>query len=87
MNWNDAAEDLLQQILQSTPRPERERAQARLHEAAEAYAEENGLNRVGVQSVIAAYIQITPEALRSELPHQLEALGLDQSDYRHLLDA
>jgi hypothetical protein len=31
-----------------------------------------------------AYIQITA---KPELPHQLEALGLDQSDYQHLLDA
>ena len=87
MHWNAAAADLLHQILQRTPRPERERTEARLREAAEAYAEENGLGRVGVQPVIAAYIQITPEPLRAELPHQLEALGLDESDYQHLLDA
>ena len=87
MNWNDAAEDLLEQILQRTPRPERERAAERLKEEAEAWAEENGLNRVGVQPVIAAYIRITPEALRSEVPNQLEAWGLDESDYQHLLDA
>lgn len=87
MHWNDAAEDLLHQILQRTPRPERERAEVRLREAAQAYAEENGLNRIGPQPIIAAYIRLTPEALRSDLPHQLEALGLDQSDYQHLLDA
>jgi hypothetical protein len=85
MHWNDAAEDLLAQILQRTPRPERERAEARLREAAEQYAEENGLGRVGVQPVIAAFIALTPEALRPELPRQLEALGLEESDYRHLL--
>ena len=85
MNWNDAAEDLLREILQRTPRPLRESAEAQLRQAAEAYAEDKGLNRVGVQSVIAAFIQTTPEALRPELPRQLEALGLDESDYGPLL--
>ena len=85
MNWNDAADDLLHEILQRTPRPAREAAEAQIRQTAEGYAEDNGLNRVGVQSVIAAYIQVTPETLRSELPRQLEALGLDESDYGHLL--
>jgi hypothetical protein len=85
MNWNDAADDLLHEILQRTPRPAREAAEAQIRQAAEGYAEDNGLNRVGVQSVIAAFIQVTPETLRSELPRQLEALGLDESDYGHLL--
>src|ERR1017187_3329106 len=35
MNWNDAAEDLLQQILAQTPRPVREAAEAQLRERAE----------------------------------------------------
>ena len=30
MNWNDAADDLLQQILSQTPRPVREEAEAQL---------------------------------------------------------
>ena len=86
MNWNDAAEDLLNQILQRTPRPMRDATESRIRETAEAHAADNGLNRVGVQTVIAAYVQSTPEALRPELPRQLEALGLDVSDYEHLLD-
>jgi hypothetical protein len=85
MHWNDAAEDLLAQISQRTPRPERERAAARLREAAEQYAQDNGLGRVGVYPVITAYIALTPEALRPELPRQLESLGLEEGDYRHLL--
>ena len=87
LHWNQAAEDLLHQILQRTPRPVRDQTEANLLSAAAAWAEDNGLNRIGIQAVIAAYIQITPEALRSELPHQFEALGLDESDYRHLLEA
>jgi hypothetical protein len=85
MNWNDAAEDLLHEILQRTPRPSREAAEDQIRLAAEAWAEDNGINRVGVQAVIAAYIRATPETLRSELPKQLEALGLDESDYGSLL--
>ena len=85
MNWNDAAEDLLAQILQRTPRPLRESAGAQIREAAEAHATEDGLNRVGVRSVIAGYIAVTPEALRPELPQQFEAMGLDAGDYGDLL--
>jgi len=85
MNWNDAAEDLMHQILQRTPRPERERAETNLRQAAEAHAEQDGLSRVGVQSVIAGYVAITPETLRSELPRILDSLGLDESDYGHLI--
>ena len=85
MNWNDAAEDLLHQILQQTPRPVRDATEAKLRETAERRAGDDGLNRVGVQTVIAAYIEITPETLRSELPHRLDLLGLDSSDYEHLL--
>jgi hypothetical protein len=85
MHWNDAAEDLLNQILQRTPRPERERAEVGLRQAAEDWAAENSLGRVGVQPVIAAYIRLTPEALRPELPLLLESLGLDESDYGPLL--
>ena len=85
MNWNDAAEDLLTQILQRTARPLRDATESQIREAAEAHAADQGLTRVGVQTVIAAYIQTTPETLRPELPRQLQALGLDESDYGHLL--
>jgi len=63
----------------------REASEANLRQVAEIRAEDEGLNRVGVQTVIAAYIAITPEALRPELPHRLDSLGLDASDYEHLL--
>ena len=68
MNWNDAAEDLLQQILAQTPRPLREGAEAQLRERAESLADDDGKRRVGVETVIAAWIATTPEAVRSDLP-------------------
>jgi hypothetical protein len=86
MNWNDAAEDLLAQVLSHTPRPEREAAERRLRVESEAAAEEEGRNRVGVETVISAWVRTTPEALRIELPRQMERLGLDPEEYRHLLD-
>jgi hypothetical protein len=85
MNWNDAAEDLLQQILAQTPRPVRDAAAAQLRGDAERLAEEDGKNRVGVETVIAAWIAGTPEAVRSDLPRQMERFGLDPAEYRHLL--
>ena len=85
MHWNDAAEDLLTQILQRTPRPLRDATEAQIREAAESHAAGQGVTRVGVQTVLAAYIETTPETLRSELPRQLQALGLDETDYEHLL--
>src|ERR1035441_6452689 len=86
MNWNDAAEDLLQQILAQTPRPMREAAEAQLRGSAERLAEDDGSSRVGVETVIAAWVANTPEAVRSDLPRQMERLGLDPSEYAHLLE-
>jgi hypothetical protein len=86
MNWNDAAEDFLNQVLQQTPRPVREETETQLRGLSEALAEEDGKNRVGVETVIAAWVRSTPETLRSELPRQMERFGLDPEEYRHLLD-
>ena len=85
MNWNDAAEDMLQQIVAQTPRPMREAAETQLREAAERMAEDAGKNRVGVETVIAAWVASTPEAIRPDLPSQMERFGLDPSECQHLL--
>jgi hypothetical protein len=81
MNWNDAAEDFLNQVLQQTPRPVREETERQLRGLAESLAENDGKNRVGVETVIAAWVQSTPEALREDLPRQLERFGLDPDEY------
>jgi len=86
MNWNDAAEDFLNQVMAQTPRPIREDAERQLRVAAEGLAEEDGKQRVGVETVIAAWVRTTPEALRPELPRQMERFGLDPNEYRHLLE-
>jgi hypothetical protein len=85
MNWNDAAEDFLNQVLGQTPYPVRDQTEANLRGAAESMAEGEGKNRVGVETVIAAWVQTTPEALRSDLPRQMEKFGLDPDEYAHLL--
>ena len=85
MNWNDAAEDLLNQVLAQTPRPVRDDTEKQLRQSAEALAQEDGNNRVGVETVIAAWVKNTPEGLRVDLPRQLERLGLDPDEYQHLL--
>ncbi|MBS1854166.1 MAG: DUF2621 family protein [Acidobacteria bacterium] len=86
MNWNDAAEDFLTQILQQTPRPVRDHTEAQLRGLAEGLADEEGKRRVGVETVIAAWVRATPEALRADLPRQMERFGLDPDEYRHLLE-
>lgn len=86
MNWNDAAEDLLQAILAQTPRPVREEAEAQLRATAERVADDEGKNRVGVETVIAAWVANTPETVRADLPRQMERFGLDPSEYAHLLE-
>ena len=86
MNWNDAAEDFLNQVLAQTPRPVRESTEVQLRGSAEALAEADGKNRVGVETVIAAWVQNTPETLRSDLPRQMERFGLDPDEYGHLLE-
>lgn len=85
MNWNDAAEDFLTQVLQQTPRPVREETERQLRGLAESLAENDGKNRVGVETVIAAWVQSTPETLRSDIPRQMERFGLDPDEYQHLL--
>lgn len=87
MNWNDAAEDFLNQVLQETPRPIREDTDRQLRSLAESMAEADGKNRVGVETVIAAWVRSTPETLRGDLPRLMERFGLDPSEYQHLLDA
>jgi hypothetical protein len=86
MNWNDAAEDLLNQVLAQTPRPVREQTEAQLRGMAEALAEEDGKNRVGVETVIVAWVRSTPATLRVDLPRQMERFGLDPGEYTHLLE-
>ena len=86
MNWNDAAEDLLNRILSETPRPIRGQTEEQLRGAAEAVAEQEGKNRVGVETVIAAWVQVTPETLRPDLPRLMERFGLDPEEYRRLLE-
>ncbi len=86
MNWNDAAEDFLNAVLAETPRPVRESTGENLRNLAEAMAEEDGKNRVGVETVIAAWVRSTPETLRSDLPRMMEKFGLDAEEYRHLLE-
>ncbi|MBM3797858.1 MAG: hypothetical protein FJW31_28290 [Acidobacteria bacterium] len=81
MDWNEAAEELLDQILMTTPLPVREQITAKVRQRAESIAEEDGKVRVGTNTVVAAWVDSTPEALRSELPRQMERLGLDPSEY------
>jgi len=85
MNWNDAAEDFLNQVLAQTPRPVRESTEHAIRGTAEALAEEDGKTRVGVETVIAAWVRNTPETLRGDLPRQMERFGLDPDEYRHVL--
>src|SRR4029077_3493685 len=86
MNWNDAAEDLLHQVLAQTPYPIREATEERLRGVAEGIAEDESKQRVGVETVIIAWVRSTPEALRPDLPRLMEKFGLDPDEYRHLLE-
>ena len=85
MNWNDAAEDMLNQILGQTPYPIRDQTESQIRGVAEAIAEDDGKNRVGVETVIAAWVRNTPEALRPDLPRLMDRFGLDPDEYQHLI--
>jgi hypothetical protein len=85
MDWNEAAEDLLHQILMTTPLPVREQIDRQVRDVAESLAAGDGKQRIGVNTVVEAWIRSTPEALRGELPRQMERLGLDPSEYGHWL--
>ena len=73
-------------VLAQTPRPIREDTEAQIRGTAEAMAEEDGKNRVGVETVIAAWVRLTPDSLKADLPRQMERYGLDPDEYRHLLE-
>jgi hypothetical protein len=81
MNWNEAAEELLDNILKTTPLPVREQISSQIKQTAESLAEDEGLSRVGTNTVVHAWIESTPEALRSELPRQMERLGIDPAEF------
>ncbi|MCU1235348.1 MAG: hypothetical protein JWP63_3315 [Candidatus Solibacter sp.] len=86
MNWNDAAEDFLNQVLAQTPRPVRDDTESQIRGTAEAMAAEEDKQRVGVETVIAAWVRLTPESLKPDLPRQMERFGLDPDEYRHILE-
>ena len=86
MDWNEAAEDILDQIMMTTPLPVRQQIDAQIRQIAEGLAEGEGKSRVGVNTVVEAWIRSTPEALRSELPRQMERLGLDPGEFQSLLE-
>ena len=67
--------------------PVRDAAETQLRESAEHMAEDDGKARVGVETVIAAWVAGTPETLRADLPRQMERFGLDPAEYAHLLDS
>ncbi len=85
MNWNDAAEELLRQILSEVPRPVRDETEARIRRTSEQIAGEEDRTRVGVETVVTAWVRTTPESLREDLPRQMERFGLDPEEYSHLL--
>ena len=81
MDWNEAAEELLDRILKTTPLPVREQILATVRETAESLAEGEGKSRVGTNTVVQAWIDSTPEALRGEMPRQMERLGIDPYEF------
>jgi hypothetical protein len=85
MDWNDAAEQLLDQILMTTPLPIREQIESHVRELAEMAADIEGRSRVNTNQVVVGWIQATPEALRGELPKQMERLGLDPEEFTGFL--
>jgi hypothetical protein len=84
MNWNDAAEDLLLQVLGRTPRPTRDQAERDIRQTAEQIAGEQGSSRVGVNTVVEAWVRSTPEPLRDLIPQTMSDIGLDPHDYDYL---
>ncbi len=87
MDWNEAAEDLLHQILMTTPLPVREQITSQIRQIAESIADSEGKQRIGVNTVVEAWIQATPAALRGELGRQMEKLGLDPDEFSGSLEA
>jgi hypothetical protein len=87
VDGNEAAEDLLRQILMTTPLPVRRQIGQQVRGIAGELAEGAGSSRVGTATVDQAWILSTPEALRPDLPTQMERLGLVPAEFEDYLSA
>ena len=87
MNWNDAAEDFLNQVLAQTPLSGARGDRSAVARAwRKAWPRTRARQRVGVETVIMAWVQTDAGSATARPAALMEKFGLDPDEYRHLLE-
>jgi hypothetical protein len=81
MTWTEEAREIIQDLLQELPLPERAGIEQASNYRAEALAEKTGSSRVQLEVAVRAFIESTPRDLRERLKHTLSYKGLDPDEY------
>src|SRR5512147_923303 len=77
MNWTDEANSIVEELLRDLPAPVRETVQDSAAVRAESLTNDGGDDEVTLETAVRAFIECTPEDLRSRLKHSLAYHGID----------
>lgn len=81
MNWTDEANSIVEELLRDLPAPVREGVQDTATMRAESLTKDDGEDEVSMETAVRAFIESTPEDLRSRLKHSLTYHGIDPEEY------
>lgn len=87
MNWSDAADSMLQALVDMVPETLRELAGASARDESEAVAEQRGGSEVEVDDVVRGWIRTTPPEQRNGLIAVIESLGVEPERYAEELES
>ena len=81
MIWSDEATEIVKELLHELPAPERPLVQDAANTRAESLTTDDGDEEVSMETAVRAFIESTPEDLRSRLKRALTYHGIDPEDY------
>jgi len=81
MDWSDEANSIVEELLRDLPAPVREGVHESANGRAEALTSDAGEDEVSMETAVRAFIESTPEDLRSRLKHSLTYHGIDPEEY------
>ncbi len=81
MTWTDEANSIVEELLRDLPAPVRETVQDSAALRAEALTKDDNEDEVSLEVAVRAFIEATPEDLRSRLKHSLTYHGIDPEEY------
>jgi hypothetical protein len=87
MEWDEAAEGVLETLCRMVPETIRELARSAAHDEAESIASERDAGSVSVDDVMRGWIRTTPPEQRDGLVAVIEDLGLEPERYADELES